>query len=69
MEEKAVTWANDERTKVNLKSAIMGTLLELWKIRWIHSFKPALRFSSFKFKISALPGLSGLKILTNQIRA
>ena len=40
--EQAVTWANDERTKVNLRSAIIKTLLELGQIRWLHTFKPLL---------------------------
>lgn len=40
--EKAVTWANDERTKVNIYKAVPQTLTELYKIRWTHSVKPLL---------------------------
>ena len=50
LREVAVTWANDERTKVNLKSAIIKTLVELATIRWIHSVKPALRFRTPRFQ-------------------
>ena len=42
IEEKSVLWANDERTKVKLYKAIPQTLMELWDIRWLHTFKPAL---------------------------
>jgi dolichyl-phosphate beta-glucosyltransferase len=70
MNEVAVTWANDERTKVNLKSAIIKTLLELWSIRWIHTIKPAFkipaRFAlqriSVSFKVPAKLRLSPFKI-------
>lgn len=34
MKEKAVLWANDERTKVNLFKALPQTLSELFLIRW-----------------------------------
>ena len=40
--EKAVIWANDERTKVNIYKAVPKTLTELYKIRWTHSVKPLL---------------------------
>ena len=32
--EGAVTWKNDERTKVSMASDIVGTLRDLWQIRW-----------------------------------
>lgn len=41
IEEKAVTWANDERTKVKLYKAIPQTMQELWEIRYKHTIKPA----------------------------
>ncbi|MEK9175891.1 MAG: dolichyl-phosphate beta-glucosyltransferase [Patescibacteria group bacterium] len=42
IEEKSVTWANDERTKVKVYIAVPQTLLELCEIRYLHTFKPAL---------------------------
>lgn len=39
MQEKAVVWANDEGTKVNLFKAIPQTLSELFKIRITHSLR------------------------------
>lgn len=41
--EVPVTWANDARTKVNLSSAVLKTLMELGKIRWIHTFEPIIK--------------------------
>lgn len=43
--EKAVIWANDDRTKVKIYEAVPRTLLELYKIRWTHSVKPLLNLS------------------------
>lgn len=40
MREKAVTWSNDANTKVKLYKAIPQTLMDLVKIRYIHSIKP-----------------------------
>lgn len=40
--EKAVTWANDERTKVKIYKAVPQTLKELAIIRWNHSIKPVI---------------------------
>lgn len=42
IQEKAVTWANDERTKVNLAKAIPQTIGELVRIRYMHSLLPTL---------------------------
>ncbi len=36
VQEVAVTWANDERTKVDLKVAVLKTLFELAQVRWYH---------------------------------
>jgi dolichyl-phosphate beta-glucosyltransferase len=54
LNEVAVTWANDARTKVALRSAIINTLFELIKIRYYHSIKPAvgkMAFSSFDLNL------------------
>lgn len=48
--EKAVTWSNDEQTKVKLHKAIPQTLFDLIKILWKHEIKEKLIFN-FKFKI------------------
>lgn len=40
--EEAVIWSNDERTKVKIYKAVPQTFMELWQIRWLHSFKPVL---------------------------
>lgn len=45
IEEKAVIWANDERTKVKLYKAIPQTLQELWQIRWMHTIRPFIDFT------------------------
>ncbi len=48
MQEVAVAWANDERTKVNLFKAIPQTLKELWLIRTKHSLYAHTLFPSFR---------------------
>lgn len=40
--EIAVEWANDERTRVKLVSAIISTFSELGTIVWMHRLKPTL---------------------------
>ncbi len=53
--EQAVTWANDDRTKVKLGTAIFGTLYELGKIRYTHSVRPTLSlFAQPIFNLSIL---------------
>ncbi len=52
IKEVAVTWANDERTKVNLRSAIIKTLLELVEIRWNHSIKEFAQVSTSNFNFA-----------------
>jgi dolichyl-phosphate beta-glucosyltransferase len=48
--ERAVTWTNDENTKVNLAKAIPQTLQELIRIHWIHTVKPYyFRLSKISF--------------------
>lgn len=42
MVEKAVTWSNDERTKVKLYKAVPQTLFELYKIHKAHTVTPLL---------------------------
>lgn len=42
MVEKAVTWSNDENTKVNLYKAVPQTLADLAYIRFTHTIKPFL---------------------------
>jgi dolichyl-phosphate beta-glucosyltransferase len=42
MKEVPVTWANDERTKVRLVSAVTKTFKELGTIVWIHRIQPKL---------------------------
>lgn len=42
IQEKAVTWANDDRSKVSLTRAIPQTLGELMRIRYMHSMLPLL---------------------------
>ncbi len=48
MQEVAVAWANDERTKVNMLQAIPQTLKELWMIRAQHSLYSHTLFPSFR---------------------
>jgi len=43
MVEKAVTWSNDERTKVKLYKAVPQTLFELYKIHKEHTVTPLLQ--------------------------
>lgn len=42
IEEQAVIWSNDERTKVKIYKAVPQTFMELAQIRWIHTFKPLI---------------------------
>lgn len=42
IEEKAVKWTNDERTKVNLFRDLPQTLLDLFRIRFNHSYNLSL---------------------------
>lgn len=44
MKEVPVTWANDDRTKVRLISAVSKTLKELATIVWIHRIQPKVSF-------------------------
>lgn len=44
-DEKAVLWANDERSKVKIYKAIPQTMQELWEIKWHHDIKPAVDFT------------------------
>ena len=53
VKEMPVIWENDERTKVDLKSAIIKTLFELGQIRWYHSIKPAFALVSTNLKLSS----------------
>lgn len=40
IDEKAVIWSNDERTKVKIYKAVPQTFMELAQIRWAHSIRP-----------------------------
>ncbi len=40
--EKSVVWSNDDRSKVNLLSAIPQTFLDLAMIQWKHAMQPSL---------------------------
>lgn len=58
VQEVAVTWTNDERTKVKLYAAILKTLMELGQIRYIHTLEPMLKnlasvFFTAKIKLGA----------------
>ncbi len=59
IDEKAVIWTNDERTKVKIYKAVPQTFMELWQIRWMHSLKPLLSqvFAPQRALISRLSSL------------